>query len=353
MNEIIRHIEFLLVTNDCVVIPGLGAVIAHSIPARFDETAGCLLPPSRTFTFNAGLTQNDGLLLLSISRSKSVSYEAARHFVATEVDCMQRRLATSGSLQLGKIGLLRLDAEGSLSFTPSTASCLSPSFMWLGELELQTVSDLVKRRDLSNLRQAEYRKRNSLAFYATRFAKAAASLVALIVLGIVFSTHISIEDAQYASLGFEDFKLKGDDNALNSSLVRRPGESSSALVIVFDRNPDAMEVADTASHNAYVRSRIASKTESVESSYAAVADKQATGQLRFNPEDKYCLVIASLASEAEALEFVEKSKNNQLGILSKDGRYRVYAATGETLRQAQSAAETLGGRYPGAWVCRK
>lgn len=355
MNEIIRHIEYLLVTNDCVVIPGFGAVIAHSIPARLDETAGCLMHPYRTFTFNAGLTQNDGLLLSSIARSKGVSYEVARHFVTTEVDAMQRQLSTAGYIRLGKIGQLTVGSEGSLSFKPSTAACFSPSFMWLDNLELQTVSDLAKIRELSNEQHETLVKRKSFAFYATRFAKLAASLAVLIALGIAFSTPINIENAQYASFGIDNFKVHNSDNVANSNFVRRPGESTSALVLVLDRHSDAEEVADTASHNAYLRSRQASKVDA--DKVASVTDdadaKQVTAQLRFNQDDKYCLVVASLASEAEALEFVEKSKNNQLGILSKDGRFRVYAATGETIRQAQSAVEILGDRYPGAWVCRK
>lgn len=354
MNEIIRHIEFLLVTNDCVVVPGFGAVIAHSIPARFDEVSGCLMPPYRTFTFNAGLTQNDGLLLSSVARSKGVSYEVARHIVATEVDAMKRQLSTSSSIHLGKIGELTVSPEGSLSFKPSTAACFSPSFMWLDSLELQKVGDLASLRDMPNDQQEDFLRRRPIAFYAKRFAKVAASLVVLIALGIAFSTPIKIENAQYASFGVENFKVHSGDN-YESHFVRRPGESSSALVLVLDRHSDAEEVVDTASHNAYVRSRQALKVEasSVASVVEKTLEKQDVAHLRFNNDDKYCLVVASFASEGEALEFVEKSKNNQLGILSKDGRYRVFAATGETIRQAQSAVEKLGDRYPGAWVCRK
>ncbi|MDE6702247.1 MAG: SPOR domain-containing protein, partial [Muribaculaceae bacterium] len=74
---------------------------------------------------------------------------------------------------------------------------------------------------------------------------------------------------------------------------------------------------------------------------------------RFQTDDNYYLVVASLVNEADADEFIANSKNKQLGILAKDGRYRIYAATGVTYREALSAADLLADSYSSAWVCRK
>lgn len=348
MNEIVRHIEYLLVSNDCVVIPGLGAVLAHTVAARYDEERGCMMPPSRTFTFNAGLSQNDGMLISSVARSKSVTYEVARHIVATEVDDMLRTLSQTGTLSLGKAGRLNAGRDGSMSFVPSTASCLSPEYMGLPELHLQPVIDIVRQRNAAD----SLRQRRSFGYYASMTARVAASLVALIALGFVLTTPITVDNAQYASLGIESFKADNSaDRKDESALMRRPGESTAALVLVVDRHSDASEEADTASHNAYIRSRLKDKLSAEVKKSESV--EQACDEIRFDNDDKYCLVIASLASEAEAEEFVEKSEYTQLGILSKDGRYRVYAATGSTISQAQSAAKALSQRFPDAWVCRK
>ena len=67
------------------------------------------------------------------------------------------------------------------------------------------------------------------------------------------------------------------------------------------------------------------------------------------------MVVASLASELEARKFVENSKDSSLGILEKDGRYRVYAAQGASVADvnALAAANGVSSRYPSAWVCRK
>ena len=45
----------------------------------------------------------------------------------------------------------------------------------------------------------------------------------------------------------------------------------------------------------------------------------------------------------------------KLHVLENDGRYRVYALSGNTINdvKAQAAAEGLFERFPGAWVCRR
>ena len=35
MIELVKHIEILLLENDCVIVPGLGGFIAHNRPAQY------------------------------------------------------------------------------------------------------------------------------------------------------------------------------------------------------------------------------------------------------------------------------------------------------------------------------
>ena len=37
MIELDRHIEILLLSNDCVIVPGLGGFMTHHVEARYDE----------------------------------------------------------------------------------------------------------------------------------------------------------------------------------------------------------------------------------------------------------------------------------------------------------------------------
>ncbi|MQO83477.1 SPOR domain-containing protein, partial [Prevotella copri] len=36
MNRLERHIEILLLSNDCVIVPGFGGFMAHHVDARYD-----------------------------------------------------------------------------------------------------------------------------------------------------------------------------------------------------------------------------------------------------------------------------------------------------------------------------
>ena len=48
MNNLFKHIEYLLLRNDCVIVPGFGAFIATNLPARIDyEKERFYLPPAR------------------------------------------------------------------------------------------------------------------------------------------------------------------------------------------------------------------------------------------------------------------------------------------------------------------
>ena len=75
--ELERHIEILLLSNDCVIVPNLGGFMAHHVDARYDERDYTFLPPLRTLGFNPKLRLNDSLLALSYVDAYDISYPDA------------------------------------------------------------------------------------------------------------------------------------------------------------------------------------------------------------------------------------------------------------------------------------
>ena len=76
----------------------------------------------------------------------------------------------------------------------------------------------------------------------------------------------------------------------------------------------------------------------------------------FDPVNhRYCLVVASCTTKAEAESYVTRSTDLPLGIVESEGRWRVYAATGATVSDALAAGdvEPIASRYPSRWVCRR
>ena len=85
MLELARHIERLVLRNNCVIVPGLGGFVTQYVPARYVEEENILLPPCRTVGFNPQLTLNDGLLVQSYMQTYDTSFPEAARIVEDEV----------------------------------------------------------------------------------------------------------------------------------------------------------------------------------------------------------------------------------------------------------------------------
>ena len=72
-----KHIEVLLLSNDCVIVPGLGGFMTHHIPAQYYTDTQSFLPPLRQLGFNANIQINDSLLAQSYIETYDISYPEA------------------------------------------------------------------------------------------------------------------------------------------------------------------------------------------------------------------------------------------------------------------------------------
>lgn len=135
MIELKKHIEILLLDNDCVIVPGLGGFMAHHVDARYEEAEGIFLPPLRTLGFNPRLTMNDSLLVQSYIEAYDISYpEALRHIEAKVVEIRQH-LETEGSFELNGLGVLLLNDDGNIEFEPCEAGILTSYLYGLSSYE--------------------------------------------------------------------------------------------------------------------------------------------------------------------------------------------------------------------------
>lgn len=328
MNRVIRHIEHLLIAHDCVIVPGVGAILAHTLPARLDES-GAMVSPERVFTFNPALNHNDGTIAASIARAEGISYEAASVYLDSEVAEMRRCLDADSRLKLGRIGTLLRNADGSMRFVPASAAMLSPATMWLPKVNLAAFAAVEAEEERSFARVAAKAKRPGIF---SKVARMAAAIALLVAVGLTLMTPVKMENPQYASLGFD--RLRAEEQA--SSLIGTPGQATAPVVLVIERRADAETLVDTAA-------------------YASMREEARMRNRRPAAAARYCLVVASLASESEARKFMDGCNDNTLGVFAKDGRYRVFAAEGNSPEEVVVAAAGNGAseRYPQSWVCRR
>lgn len=138
--QIERHIEILLLNNDCVIVPNFGGFMAHHVNARYDEQEGLFLPPLRTLGFNPQLQLNDSLLAQSYIEAYDMSYPEAVKRIAAEVEELKQHLADHGSYELNDIGTITLNVEGHYEFMPCEAGILTPSLYGLTSFEMPVIS---------------------------------------------------------------------------------------------------------------------------------------------------------------------------------------------------------------------
>jgi hypothetical protein len=350
MNTTICHIEFLVSAHNCVVIPGLGAILAHRQSAQISADASTIIPPKRVYTFNGSLTQTDGLVERSIARSLNISYERAAAIVASDVDTMRHQLANDNCLSLGRIGTLENDAEGNTQFKSFDSDALTPAANWL-----QTVS--VNKIDVSSKGDAAaaYGRNHRTLSPVARFMRVAAAAVVLAIIAFASSTPITIQDANYAAIALPEVKSPTHEFV--------PSTATPVLEIRHDASVENVPV-DTAARNAYQREQrlvnnatpAAQAEATAPAPFAETTAQPAQPTVRISDSDAYCVIIASVANAAEAETYIAEAKrkyNENCALLSNDGRYRIYAATAATSAQAHAIASVVSKRHPGAWVCAR
>ena len=168
MKNLARHIELLLRNNDCVILPGFGGFIAHDVPAYYVSEEGLYYPPSRSISFNAAITMNDGLLVQSYMKSYQVDYARATYMVDVAVEQLTDMLDEEGCVTLPRIGTLTQDIHLSLQFTPDAAGIASPGHFGLSSFVIKTLSQLQQPTDLSPKAEATTRKAKTIDIHINR-----------------------------------------------------------------------------------------------------------------------------------------------------------------------------------------
>ncbi len=149
--NIANHISQLLYRFQCVTVPGFGAFLAETIPAKINENNQNFYPPKKVISFNSYLKNNDGLLANHISVSEKITYEQAVLEIDNEIYVWKNELETNRSLSIKNIGDIKLNEENNFVFNPSThLNYLTSSF------GLSTfVSPTIKREVLTQVIETE------------------------------------------------------------------------------------------------------------------------------------------------------------------------------------------------------
>lgn len=136
MIRLARHIEILLLGNECVIVPNLGGFVAHRVSAHYDSDEELFLPPQRTLGFTPQLKMNDSLLAQSYAEAYDLSFPEAVDAIENEVRELLRIMGNNGSYELTNLGRLYYDKDGRMNFEPDESGVLTPEFYALSSFEM-------------------------------------------------------------------------------------------------------------------------------------------------------------------------------------------------------------------------
>lgn len=337
MNHVIRHIEYLVHRHDCVVLPKWGAFIADYQPACYDETLGLMYPPMRELSFSASVDYNDGLLASSIARKDAISFAQASRIVEDEINSMKHQLSLDGEISLGKVGRFIRQDEVSVIFEPAAMQS-SIASMGLETLAIKPLLNRVKEAAISTGR-IEAPRRGRLSRIGLRAVKAAAAVAVAIGISVVLLRPSLFN--------------RNDDMASIAPVISQKSTQTSLLPSVHEPKTLNIHVPDESVNQVESDATDADITAADNVSEQVTVAEVEEPAVRINAKDRYCLVVASLPTQQLAQQFIKENSSFELGILSKDDKYRVYAATGNTINEALAGKEIagIGTRFSDAWVC--
>lgn len=140
MTELERHIQYLLLDNDCVIVPGFGGFMAHRMPAKYDRKNNLFIPPSRTIGFNPRLTMNDSLLAQAYANCYDISYPEALRHIESDVDILKRTIEQEGGHDICGIGRITINDNGLYDFTPNDSGFVNPGLYGFDTFEINPIS---------------------------------------------------------------------------------------------------------------------------------------------------------------------------------------------------------------------
>ena len=380
MNELSRHIEILLLSNDCVIVPGFGGFVAHHKVAEYDMEEKTFYPPQRVLGFNSQLVLNDSLLVQSYAEAYDLSYPEALRKIENEVEEIKQQIEIEGEYKFRGIGTVSKTAEGYYDFEPCVAGLVSPSLYGFtsyimdavngvtdadgasdtedsaekkllsaadvvtGETEVDVKDDADDAEDVEDDEvEDEEEERGIYVSYKKMWYAAAASLI-LLLLPLAYNSLTVGRGSQSSNV------IRGSVGDTGKEVVSKIGEG----IDTFMKATNSESVpADTVN--------ITEKTVKQEAAGEAVADTKVQAEKagevsKETVKGQYSIILASRVSKKGAEDFVKRL--NRAGYkeasVYEDGSMRrvVYGSYGSE-REAERALNVLKKKnetFASTWV---
>lgn len=350
--ELEKHIENLLLENDCVIVPGFGGFIVQYIPARRIEEENIFLPPYRAVGFNSRLNLNDGLLIQSYMQIHDVNYPEALRLVEDAVAELREQLSKNGEVIMHGVGKLVLDIENTVTFFPNEDGVFSPSFYGLGSFEVlelsteksETLTPFIEEHPINK------QKHNTLIIRINkRWLNNAVAVAAAVLLFFFLSTPVDntyVEPENYASFGDMGLFDRIRSQSVATSLVKVVESESHSDI---EQRNEKLLVANT----------IQNKNKMPESGVrnGRPVEYQKNGKERSecnSPLESKAIVSAkSSLGEENKKELTSDSNEKPKELLKETAHYHIIVASVTNMADAEKSIQFFAEKgFPGGTVVK-
>ena len=344
MIELARHIEILLLENDCGVVPELGGFIAYHQPAHYEEDEGVFLPPTRMVGFNPQLTMNDGLMVQAYMQTYHTDFPDASRKLSKKVEELKETLYNEGMVEMPGIGTLHYTMRGNYEFHPSDNGVLSPSLYALDSFLMSPlvnrhVEGTIVQKEKTVLTSPEKRKDFSLN---THWLNNAVAVAIAMILFFVLSVPVEntyIDKGNYASLGtdclFEAIRSQSMATTLKVLMEDEPQKTKSTQVVPVvvkvekvAQTKKVEEKSETIAPTKVVKEveKVNVVTERKDAPKEHVQKEVVSKPVVAASEKNYHIIVASLATSSDAKRMLQEYKQQGYtgaSIIEGKGRFRI------------------------------
>lgn len=309
MISMIEHIEYLMLSNDCVVVPGFGAFIAQYTSSNNCAQNSTFTSPKRSISFNASINHNDGLLANSIAKKALIPYAEALKQIEKSTTICRQALSDGSEVPFGRLGFFISNAEGHIEFIPFHHELANDDFFGLQSFSFPTLAERNAQVATEEIVSETYSepeinigRRN---WFSHKAVQIAASIVMLVCLTFALSTPI---------------------------IVDKPTHQLATLNVPTPTMPKHKVV----------------KTEeiSLQKQVEAASEKKEA-----NSNGRYAIIICSLKKQSQVAQYFQENKDiNPANVIKKNGYYMIYFNRGDNYQELVKEAKQMPKPYTEFWI---
>ena len=302
-----------------MILPGIGAFLAHKEPAMYLTKEKVFMPPHRELGFNPNVMVDDALLLSEYVTAENTTYDKAEKSLSRDIASLRRVLSSKGVCCFGELGTFHMNINGEISFVPNENAIDDPENYGLEPLAIPLLSQceektiVIKQRDFS------------------RYIAVAAAII------LAFFFVMPVSDSAY-------------EQGMQASIAQLTVKAPAVEEIVVEQEAYSISpIADTVTENIYTEPQeiVAEVTETVvEEPVQEVVEEVV-------PQNTYSIIVASLPNAQKAqLAITELSRKmkTEYTVVVGDGRHRISVADYSSEAEANEALSAIQSTFPDAWV---